>query len=146
MDIVQELELYLKKTQLDAVVRELMVDALSSRSEDPLQFLLRWILEKNAGLSSPKVAVASDASVHVAISHPDPSTQKSWQSRSVTAAAVVRDLSTCLGGLPYAMQPLGRVTGSGCTGLQSTGGALMAATSVSVLSMKLLVLVRCPVF
>ncbi|GFH10697.1 uncharacterized protein HaLaN_06056 [Haematococcus lacustris] len=76
MDIVQELELYLKKTQLDAVVRELMVDALSSRSEDPLQFLLRWILEKNAGLSSPKVAVASDASVHVAISHPDPSTQK----------------------------------------------------------------------
>ncbi|GFH23503.1 uncharacterized protein HaLaN_21123, partial [Haematococcus lacustris] len=61
MDIVQELELYLKKTQLDAVVRELMVDALSSRSEDPLQFLLRWTLEKNAGLSSPKVAVASDA-------------------------------------------------------------------------------------
>ena len=54
-----------------------MVSCLKNQPEVPLQYLLKYILEKNAGEGSEECAVASTSDqVHVAISHPNPDTQK----------------------------------------------------------------------
>ena len=61
MDTKQELEHYLARTEVDSFVRDMMVECLDQQPEEPAQFLLRYILAKNAGKSSDSVAVATSS-------------------------------------------------------------------------------------
>eukprot|EP00197_Chlamydomonas_leiostraca_P015679 CAMPEP_0202877628 /NCGR_PEP_ID=MMETSP1391-20130828/30955_1 /ASSEMBLY_ACC=CAM_ASM_000867 /TAXON_ID=1034604 /ORGANISM="Chlamydomonas leiostraca, Strain SAG 11-49" /LENGTH=143 /DNA_ID=CAMNT_0049559697 /DNA_START=19 /DNA_END=449 /DNA_ORIENTATION=- len=91
MDVVQELEHYLSKNTIDIFVREMMVQCLKDKPEEPKQYLLKYILGKNAGESTEEVAVASTSSekdgapMHVAVSHPDTAMQQYLTDKKVAA-------------------------------------------------------------
>jgi hypothetical protein len=77
MDIVQELEHYLSKNTLDQFVKEMMVQCLKDKPEEPSRYLLKYIFDKNANQCSDEVAVASTPeNLHAAVSSPDPAIQK----------------------------------------------------------------------
>uniref|UniRef100_A0A7S0X0P5 Uncharacterized protein n=1 Tax=Chlamydomonas leiostraca TaxID=1034604 RepID=A0A7S0X0P5_9CHLO len=92
MDVVQELEHYLSKNTIDIFVREMMVQCLKDKPEEPKQYLLKYILGKNAGESTEEVAVASTSSekdgapMHVAVSHPDTAMQQYLTDKKVAQA------------------------------------------------------------
>lgn len=84
MDVVQELEHYLSRNTLDTFVRDMMAECLQEKPEEPKQWLLKYILSKNAGESTEEVSVASMSTttekdgppMHVAVSHPDTDIQQ----------------------------------------------------------------------
>ncbi|GAX81251.1 hypothetical protein CEUSTIGMA_g8683.t1 [Chlamydomonas eustigma] len=78
LDIVQDLENYLSMHTLDAQVKEMMVECLKTRPEEPMSWMMKYFLKQNAGLATSDCAVASaaDQSTFVAISHEDASMQQ----------------------------------------------------------------------
>lgn len=77
MDIVQELEHYLQGNYVDQLLKEMMIQCLRDKPDEPTHYLLKYILQKNASVGSEEVAVASTPdNMHVAISHPDKATQQ----------------------------------------------------------------------
>ena len=70
--------------ELDTAVREMMVQCLQDRPEEPMSWMLGYMLNQNAGLATPETpcAVASTSepadgpAMHLAVSHPDAATQK----------------------------------------------------------------------
>mmetsp|Transcript_12270 Transcript_12270/g.26464 ORF Transcript_12270/g.26464 Transcript_12270/m.26464 type:complete len:128 (-) Transcript_12270:42-425(-) len=78
LDIVTELEHYLAKNALDTMVKEMMVECLKTKPEEPLSWMMKYILNQNANLATSECAVASTSEpvVHVALSHADAETQQ----------------------------------------------------------------------
>lgn len=69
---------------MDTFVRDMMAECLQEKPEEPKQWLLKYILSKNAGESTEEVSVASMSTttekdgppMHVAVSHPDTDIQQ----------------------------------------------------------------------
>lgn len=82
MDTVQELEHYLNKNAVDKLLKDLMVQCLKDKPEEPIHYLFKRLMEMNAGKGSEEVAVASDTTseagpskCHLAVTHPNKATQ-----------------------------------------------------------------------
>mmetsp|Transcript_24777 Transcript_24777/g.73304 ORF Transcript_24777/g.73304 Transcript_24777/m.73304 type:complete len:131 (-) Transcript_24777:206-598(-) len=88
LEIVQDLEAYLSKNALDTIVKDMMVECLSTRPEHPESWMMRYMLQKNAGESSDNCAVAStvEQDMFVAVCHTDTHTQKYLSEKKVHAA------------------------------------------------------------
>ncbi|KAG1657208.1 hypothetical protein FOA52_008241 [Chlamydomonas sp. UWO 241] len=78
LEIVGDIEAYLSKHALDAIVKEMMVEILKTRPEEPHGWMTKYLVTRSDGSGGDDCAVAStqDKDAFVAVCSTDADTQQ----------------------------------------------------------------------